>query len=346
MFVFVKKVVIIGGGFAGAHLAKLLENSFHVTLIDTKDYFEFTPGILRTIVHPEHMKKIQVLHSDYLHTVKRIHGEVTDFTIQFVVVGKRKIPFDYLFVCSGSRYNTPIKEKNIVLPNRGDALRKAHHQLDEAENVLIVGGGVVGVELAAEIIDSYPGKHVTLVHGGAHLLERSPALAQSYAERFFKKRGLTILYNDRLTVDTKNFVTQKGIALDADLCFFCTGIIPNTELFSKHFASSLNERKQVHVLGTLQLENYPHIFVVGDLNDIPEEKTAQAAEKQAAIAATNLFRLENNQTLLSYSSAPKVMVISLGHFRGILSYKNYVLTGFFPAVLKLFIEWKTMMYYR
>ena len=62
-----KKVVVIGGGFAGAYIARHLEKDFDVTLIDTKDYFEFTPGILRTIVFPKHMKRIQVLHTHYLH---------------------------------------------------------------------------------------------------------------------------------------------------------------------------------------------------------------------------------------------------------------------------------------
>ncbi len=341
-----KKVVIIGGGFAGAHVARKLEGSFHVTLIDTKDYFEFTPGILRTIVHPKHMKKIQVLHTHYLHKTKLIRGEVTEFTAQDVFVGKKKIPFDYLFVCSGSRYNTPIKEKNIVLPNRADALRKAHRQLESAKEVLIVGGGIVGVELAAEIIDFYPRKHITLVHSKTCLMERCDSRTQNYVENYFAKKGVTILYNQRLETKAGKFLLSSGEEVKTDLCFFCTGIIPNTELFRKHFASSLNERRQVVVEETLQLKGYPHIFVVGDLNDIAEEKTAQGAEKQAELAVHNLFALETKQTLQSYHTFPKVMVISLGRFRAVLTYKHIVLTGFLPALAKWFVEWKTMMRYR
>ena len=41
-----KKLIILGGGFAGAKIAKALENIYDVILIDSKDYFEFTPGIL------------------------------------------------------------------------------------------------------------------------------------------------------------------------------------------------------------------------------------------------------------------------------------------------------------
>lgn len=47
-------MVIVGGGFAGACVAQALEPDFRVTLIDNKDYFEFTPSVLRTIVEPNH----------------------------------------------------------------------------------------------------------------------------------------------------------------------------------------------------------------------------------------------------------------------------------------------------
>ena len=64
------KVCILGGGFAGSYIASKLENHFDVTLIDSKDYFEFTPGILRTVVKPTHSKKLQVLHKGYLKKAK------------------------------------------------------------------------------------------------------------------------------------------------------------------------------------------------------------------------------------------------------------------------------------
>lgn len=347
LFGIMKNVVVIGGGFAGAYIAKHLEKDFAVTLIDTKDYFEFTPGILRTIVHPRHMKKIQVLHSHYLHTARIIRAEVTNFDEKEVVVGAKKFPFDYLFVCSGSRYNSPIKEKNVVLPNRAHALRKAHQDLVNARTVLIVGGGVVGVELAAEIVDFYPEKDVLLVHSKETLLERNPKKAQHYAERYLKQKRVEIIYRERMDKHEGSlFFTSTGRKIHADLCFLCTGITPNMELFQEHFASCLNERKQVLVEKTLQMKGFPHIFVVGDLNDCQEEKTAQSAEKQACVVVKNLFALERGEHLHSYSSTPKPMVISLGRFSGILCYKNFVFTGFVVAFLKWFVEWKTMVWYR
>jgi len=54
-----KKVVVIGGGFAGNQIAKRLQNKFNVLLIDTKDYFEYTPGILKLAVNPDYKSKLR-----------------------------------------------------------------------------------------------------------------------------------------------------------------------------------------------------------------------------------------------------------------------------------------------
>lgn len=59
-------VVIVGGGFAGLTLAHYLEatTQFDVVLYDRKDYFEFTPSMLRCIVEPAHWQKTAVRYAD------------------------------------------------------------------------------------------------------------------------------------------------------------------------------------------------------------------------------------------------------------------------------------------
>ncbi len=61
-----KRLLIIGGGFAGAQSAKALEKLFDVVLVDTKDYFEYTPGILRTLALAPHFHSIHIKHEDFL----------------------------------------------------------------------------------------------------------------------------------------------------------------------------------------------------------------------------------------------------------------------------------------
>jgi NADH dehydrogenase FAD-containing subunit len=51
-------VVIVGASFAGLACARSLRMDFKVTLVDQRDYFEYTPGILRLFVKPEYLKEL------------------------------------------------------------------------------------------------------------------------------------------------------------------------------------------------------------------------------------------------------------------------------------------------
>src|SRR3989344_2408166 len=98
-----KKVVIIGGVFAGTTAAKILQNKCDLTLIDTEDYFEYTPGILRVLVEPEHYKKLHVKHKDYLTKTKIVVGHINEINEKTVSLSNGKnINYDYLVIASGS----------------------------------------------------------------------------------------------------------------------------------------------------------------------------------------------------------------------------------------------------
>lgn len=347
-----KKVVIIGGGFAGALAAKKLDNkNFNVTLIDTKDYFEFTPSVLRTIVEPKHAKMIEVLHKDYLKKARVILGEVIAVSKRDVLVysrGKKKnIRFDYLVLASGSRYNSPIKEKNLIVSDRTDILKKSYEKVCRAKNILVIGGGIVGTELTAEIVTHYKNKKITIVHSKPYLMERQNEKTKRYAENFFKRKDVKIIFNERvIKKERKYYLTDKGSKIKTDLAFFCTGITPNSELMNQNFSSLLNEKKQIKVNSFLQLHGHENIFAAGDITSVEEEKTAQNSEKQGRIVVKNIINLEKGKALKEYKSGPRMMVISLGKWDGILTYKNMAIPGIIPGILKTLIEWKTMMRYK
>lgn len=340
-----KKVVVIGGGFAGSKAAQELEHDFSVTLIDTKNYFEFTPSVLRVIIEPEHLKKIQVLHNHYLHHAHIIQEEVVSITPQEVILkNKKKVSFDYLVITSGSSYVAPFKGEQHIIPTRAETLRACHSTLDHSEKVLLIGGGLVGVELAAEIVEKYPHKKVTIVHSGDRLIPRNHERCISYAERWLTKRGVEILYDERIDGEGRKskYTTSSGKTITAEMCFFCTGIRVNNEFLKKHFSESLNERGALLVDDTLQIPGYPHIFAAGDVSALKEEKTAQAAEKAGHVIACNIRQLEKSGDLHYYIPKKRPMLISLGRKTAMMDAGSFTLEGFFPSLLKSFVEWKTM----
>jgi hypothetical protein len=121
-----KRVVIIGGGFSGSKIAREIEDYFtEVYLIDTKDFFEFTPSILKTLINPTYIRNIQVYHNSYLARTKFLHGKVIRFDNKKKVVHinpysqdtPTSLTYDYLIVCSGSSYYSPSRHPPFKIQN-------------------------------------------------------------------------------------------------------------------------------------------------------------------------------------------------------------------------------------
>lgn len=357
-----KRVVIVGGGYAGTSIAKDLEWDFDVTLIDSKDYFEFTPSKLKTLIDPSHIYKIQMRHDQYLIYTQIVMDWVYKVNIDHVVTANKNIPFDYLVICTGARCHEAkfpsiggvetrgnLVESTIV-SSRSPNLEYYYHALKNANRILIIGGGTVGVEMAAEIIDSFPDKELTIVHSGRSLVHRSPAKASEYAERWFKQRNVRLILQDRIIKqDGNRFQTSQGQILEAELAFICTGNIPNSECLKNGLfgANCLTSDGFVLVNPYLQIPHYPHIFVGGDLTFIPkeEEKLCQTAGAAADIIIRNIRNLERNKPLKPYEPSQYPILISLGRYDCILTYRGFTLTGFLPALMKEFVEFKEMVHY-
>ncbi len=333
-----KKVAVIGGGFAGSNVAIELQNKCDVTLIDTEDFFEYTPSILRTIVEPDYYKKINSKHSSHLPNAKIIVGHVKSINKNFVTLKNgKKINFDYLVIASGSNYATPIKEVDTFFANRVKHLLEAYEKIKNSKKISIVGGGIVGVELTAELCTHYKDKEITLIHAHSDLMERNNKKTRDYVKSFLEKNGVKIIFNEKIITKEKNkIISNSGNSYNYDSVFFTAGIKPNTE-FMKDTFSELVE-KGIEVNSFLQLKNHENIFVAGDVTNLVEEKTAQNAEKHAKIVAKNILAKINNSQMEPYENKKRMMVISLGKTNGVIEYKNLVFTGWIPAIFKKIIE--------
>ena len=176
------------------------------------------------------------------------------------------------------------------------------------------------------------------------LIERNPPKAINYAEDFLKKRNVKLIFNNHIKGKIKNkWITNKGLKLNADLVFICTGITPNFDFIKKNFSYLLNYQNHIKVNGYLQVDGKQNIFAVGDVNNIVEEKTAQNAKRQAKLTLKNICNLEKNKNLEEYVPKKTPLVISLGKRKGIFVSNNFVLTGFIPSLMKDFIEFKEML---
>lgn len=120
-----RKVLVVGGQFSGGFTARELKKNFQVTVVDAKEYFEYTPGVLRAFVKPAHFDALTFTLKPVFERkmgVKFIWGEVKtlkanddpeasgDHTAvikpMFTPAGHTdSIKFDYCVICAGCNFN-------------------------------------------------------------------------------------------------------------------------------------------------------------------------------------------------------------------------------------------------
>merc|ERR1719440_989068 len=74
-----RRVLIVGGGLGGLAAARELRGRFRVTVVDAKEYFEFTSGIMRAYADPRHWESLTFVYKEVLEKsfgVGFIWGEV------------------------------------------------------------------------------------------------------------------------------------------------------------------------------------------------------------------------------------------------------------------------------
>jgi len=111
-----RRVLVIGGGFAGLAIGRDLRDEFLVTIVDAKEFFEYTPGILRAYVKPEHLDHLTFTLQPVIEDkmgCKYIWGEVKELkgperccVIKTMFQQKTEtIDFDYCIIASGCNFN-------------------------------------------------------------------------------------------------------------------------------------------------------------------------------------------------------------------------------------------------
>ena len=332
-----KKVVVIGGGFAGVEVAARLENTFEVTLIDMKDYFECTVGVPKAIGDPAYLKGMTIPYRSILKDTSIIADRVAEVTKDEVVHGGGRVPFDYLCIASGSGYASPIKpETESVITKREATFKDVHQHLKEATGILVIGGGPVGVEVASEIATKYRGKNLTIVESGPRLLSRLHKKAHDYAKKFFLDKKARLIFDEKIKETHMNtYFTDKGTEIEADVVFNCRGIKPNTEFLVPHFSHTLDDRKRVKVNNCLQVEGCPHIFALGDCNNVQEEKLAINAKRHATLTVENILRVNQGMKPRPYTiSKLFATLIGLGNREAIMATPWYAYGGYVPHQFK------------
>ncbi|KAJ7154055.1 FAD/NAD(P)-binding domain-containing protein [Mycena filopes] len=331
-------VVIVGAGVGGgATIARTLSSklpSAKITLINPRPYSVFLPTLPRMVVSAgNNLLETALIPLDQIFVgnengsvlvsmVKTINATKNNKGGEVVLEDGATIAYDVLVLATGSSWEGPLDlpDNYEVVPG---FITECRAQFKKAENIILVGGGAVGIEIAGEIKDVWPEKKVTIVHGSAAVTNPTyPKKFRSGLEKGLRARGIDLILNDYVDEipppGPATVTTRNGTRLEADLVVPTRGPRPRTEFIGESLgASALDERGQVKVKPTLQLIDHPDIFAVGDIIDIFEQKQFMKATAHSGIVALNVIAyLEGSSSLKAYKGSPEVLIVTNGKASG------------------------------
>ncbi|CAG8656776.1 9528_t:CDS:2 [Gigaspora margarita] len=346
-------IVIVGGGYGGIVVATKLESALHKThqiiLIERKTHFYHSIGGLRAVVEDGFEHKIIIPYDNlFKYDGKVVHSTVTTIHKKEVIVNTETewgthIPFEYLVIATGSTYPRPGKLTAENKEESVDELVAQRNAVRNANKILIIGGGPVGIELAGEIASVYQDKEVTLIHAANHLLnEKFPKKMINLLAKQLKELNVKLIFGEFIKFPSSGIgdglspltlETDKGTQIESDVQFVAFGVSPNTSIIGTLDQSLIeSDTSRVKVRPTLQLDNdnYDHIFALGDITNINETKLAYRAGLHADVITKNIIARINNKKLVEYKPGPEVMIIPIGKAKGaaLLPFGNMVVGSF------------------
>ena len=328
-----KKIVVVGCGFGGLQFVNHLPKGvFDIMVIDKINHHQFPPLFYQVAAS-------QIEPATISFPIRKLFQQRRDVRIRLAQVlavnAAEKVvetsigPFvyDYLVIATGTRTNfygnaetekhalglkstyQSINVRNFILHNFEKLL-----YADEKEslyNIVIVGGGATGVELAGAFAEmtrevlpkDYPNidssrVHVYLLEGGEHTLSAMSRFAQDYSEKQLRSMGVIVKtgtlvkdYNGELltlsngeTIRSRNVIWSAGVTGNS-----IAGIPEEAQLRSGRIKVDRMNR----------VEGLDSVFAVGDVAYMETEKYPKGHPQLANVAigqgknlARNLQRLE------------------------------------------------------
>lgn len=258
-----RNLLVIGAQFSGTFVAREMKGDFNVTVVDAKEYMEYTPGILRAYVKPSHFEALSFLLEPILARkmkvtfilgeVKRLHsqGQMVLADIRLVASGDlRTLEFDYGIVCAGCSFG-PLHKwgESLWFPTvLEDARRESewgelderyyegrkqhilneHNTIkslnDRKSKVLVVGAGFIGVEWVTELNYFFRNLDLTVIDFLPRCLGPLPEKAANYCSKYMSSVGIKEYYCVKYDPKSQIFWDKICLSQRADKTYVCIGV--------------------------------------------------------------------------------------------------------------------------
>lgn len=369
-----KKILILGGGYAGVSVAVGLRYvDADVTLVNKHSYHHLTTLLHQPAVGRRSYGDISVNLKQILpQKIQFVRGTVEEIRppARCVQIRTRAqqltLNYDILVVALGWEphfFDIPGLQENALCLRDLNTSRLVKDRIEESliafdENpaeswrmsFVIGGGGLTGVELAGELVESLPffarsfdlepeDFRLFVVEGFSTLLPGlDPWLVES-ATDYLKKSGIEVLTGVRIdSIGNHTIHLSDGSTVDAGLIFWTGGVRANTILEKTGLA--LGKGGRAMVTPFLQARDHPEIFIGGDCalsldsNGKPLPPTAWLAVQHGQSIAANIRRAINGQELRPCEITTPALILSIGRRQAMGIVYGRRISGVLAGVIK------------
>lgn len=339
-----ERVVIVGGGFGGLQLArKLSAADFQVVLIDRNNYHQFQPLFYQVAMAGLEPSNIVFPFRKLFQGTKNIFIRMAEVTHVDTDAKQLQTPlghcsYDHLIVATGAdtnyygneelkRNTLPMKSvvealqlRNTILDDYEDALTTPNFEdRQELVDIVIVGGGATGVELAGSLAEmkthvlpkDYPELQVEeeldiyLVQSGDSLLKGMSENSSKKALSYLEDLGVKVMLNSRVTAfDGRKVTFKDGSTIATQKVIWAAGIkgmpLPGLPESSITHGNRLAVDRQNRVVGL------NCVYAIGDVCYMEEPEFAQGHPQVAQVAIQMGEHLAKNFKLRHLRGEPWV----------------------------------------
>lgn len=344
-----RRIILIGGGYGGMYLLRTLferlPEDVEITLVDRlpksplkTEFYSLSAGTTSlqdvTLSFPSH-PQLNVVFDEVL-AVDQLQKQIT-LREQGILAYDTLV---FALGCVDHYHDVPGAEQyayGLQSLKRAQVTGQAILTLDAYRSVVLIGAGLTGIELTAELRESRPDLQVTLIDRNERVLSGFSPKLQEYVENWLTKHDVKIMHHMQTKAIHEGYIEWEDGELAYDRLVWTAGIQANPLVRSLHCETDSIGRAVVNEW--MQLVDDPSVFVIGDSAASGHAPSAQLAEFHGEYVAHIVLAQWSGRQLPARVYQNRGALGSLGKTAGFGSIKGMDLEGKIPRMLKSGVLW-------
>jgi NADH dehydrogenase len=371
------RIVVLGGGIGGVTTVRHLERGLRsrpdveITLVSRENFFVLTPLLFEACSGRLELRHCAQPIRSTIRRTRFIEATVETVDVERRIVravdaggGTYDLPYDHLVVSLGASTNDtmiPGSSNAFTFKTMADALTLRNHIIEQFERadaasdsmqrggcltVVVIGGGLVGVELLGEltafaddVLRYYPRirrdeMRFKLFEAGARILPEIDEKLAAVALRVLQQRGADIRMSTPVRSIEPGRVQLRDQTIDAGTIVLAAGIVPSAVASAVSVAK--DQRGRISVDEAMRSRSHPQVWAIGDCAEIPGPDgrpypaLAQHAIREARQLARNVVAVIEGRAPVPFIFRSLGTLASLGHTDAVGLVLGVRLSGF-PA---------------